>query len=33
MFDPALFLAFIGAASILTFTPGVDTAMALRRRD
>ena len=30
MFDPALFLAFIAAATILTITPGVDTAMVLR---
>jgi len=30
IFDPALFLAFIAAATILTITPGVDTAMVLR---
>ena len=30
MFDPTLFLAFIAAATILTITPGVDTAMVLR---
>ncbi len=30
MFDPALFLAFIAAAMVLTITPGVDTAMVLR---
>lgn len=30
MFDPALFAAFILAATILTITPGVDTAMVLR---
>ena len=30
MFDPALFLAFIAAATLLTITPGVDTAMVLR---
>ena len=30
MFDPALLLAFIAAATILTITPGVDTAMVLR---
>lgn len=30
MFDPTLFLAFIAAATILTVTPGVDTAMVLR---
>lgn len=30
MFDPALFAAFLLAATILTLTPGVDTAMVLR---
>ncbi|MEQ1818919.1 MAG: LysE family translocator [Terricaulis sp.] len=30
MFDPALFFAFIAAATLLTITPGVDTAMVLR---
>lgn len=30
MFDPALFAAFLAAATILTLTPGVDTAMVLR---
>lgn len=30
MFDPALFLAFVAAATLLTITPGVDTAMVLR---
>lgn len=30
MFDPALFAAFLVAATILTLTPGVDTAMVLR---
>lgn len=30
MFDPTLFAAFIVAATILTITPGVDTAMVLR---
>lgn len=30
MFEPALFVAFIAAATILTITPGVDTAMVLR---
>lgn len=30
MCDPALFLAFIAAATLLTITPGVDTAMVLR---
>jgi threonine/homoserine/homoserine lactone efflux protein len=30
MFDPALFLAFMVAATILTITPGVDNAMVLR---
>lgn len=30
MFDPALFLAFFAAATLLTITPGVDTAMVLR---
>jgi len=30
MFDPAIFLAFIAAATVLTITPGVDTAMVLR---
>jgi threonine/homoserine/homoserine lactone efflux protein len=30
MFDPALFLAFVAAATVLTVTPGVDTAMVLR---
>ncbi|MCX7357675.1 MAG: LysE family translocator [Alphaproteobacteria bacterium] len=30
MFDPALFLAFLAAATLLTITPGVDTAMVLR---
>ncbi|WP_395944554.1 LysE family translocator [Brevundimonas sp.] len=30
MFDPALLLAFIAAATVLTITPGVDTAMVLR---
>ena len=30
MFDPALFAAFLVAITILTITPGVDTAMVLR---
>lgn len=30
MFDPTLFLAFVAAATLLTITPGVDTAMVLR---
>lgn len=30
MFDPALFFAFLAAATLLTITPGVDTAMVLR---
>ncbi|TCT05642.1 LysE family translocator [Aquabacter spiritensis] len=30
MFDPALFLAFLAAATLLTVTPGADTAMVLR---
>ena len=30
MFEPALFAAFLAAATILTLTPGVDTAMVLR---
>jgi threonine/homoserine/homoserine lactone efflux protein len=30
MIDPALLIAFLVAASILTITPGVDTAMVLR---
>ncbi|PKB14696.1 threonine/homoserine/homoserine lactone efflux protein [Novosphingobium kunmingense] len=30
MFDPALLAAFLFAATILTLTPGVDTAMVLR---
>ncbi len=30
MADPALLLAFLAAATILTITPGVDTAMVLR---
>lgn len=30
MFDPTLFAAFIAAATLLTITPGVDTAIVLR---
>lgn len=30
MIDPALLLAFLAAATVLTLTPGVDTAMVLR---
>lgn len=30
MIDPALLLAFLAAASLLTLTPGVDTAIVLR---
>lgn len=30
MFDPALLLAFLAAATILTVTPGLDTALVLR---
>lgn len=30
MIEPALFIAFLGAISLLTVTPGVDTAIVLR---